>query len=74
MHTYASGIYRFVGLMNAQACTCIMCTPYTLEPCYENQNIHKIPLKIINILILYNTYVVRMCIHNVTVVLVLMHI
>ena len=39
---------------------------------YGNTNIHKIFLKIINLLILYNTYIVRMCIHNVTVVLVLM--
>ena len=34
-----------------------------------NPNIHKIFLKIIHFLILYN--LVRMCIHNVTVVLVL---
>ena len=41
---------------------------------YGNPNIHKILLKIIYFLILYNTYIVRMCIHNVTVVLILMHI
>ena len=41
---------------------------------HGNPNIHKIFLKIINFLILYNTYIVRMCIHNVTVVLVLMYI
>ena len=41
---------------------------------YENQNIHKILLKLINILIVYNTYIVRKYIHNVTVVLVVMYI
>ena len=40
---------------------------------YGNHNIHKIFVKIINILILYNTYILRICIHNVTVVLILMH-
>ena len=39
---------------------------------HGNPNSHKIFLKIINFLIIYNT--VRMCIHNATVVLVLMHI
>ena len=41
---------------------------------HGNPNSHKIFLKIINILIIYNTYIVRMCIHNATVILVLMHI
>ena len=41
---------------------------------HGNPNSHKIFLKIINFLIIYNTYIVRMCIHNATVVLVSMHI
>ena len=41
---------------------------------YGKPNIYKIFLNRITILIVYNTYIVRMCIQNVTAVLVLMHI
>ena len=41
---------------------------------YENPNIYKIFFNRITILIIYNTYFVRMCIQNVTAVSVLIHI